>query len=75
MAEEISVDRSDRWISPLIWTRETVPDFMMTLIVSVMLALKPGSEDVAIVEEDNPPAVVSEGESKGLLEATDEVED
>jgi hypothetical protein len=40
-----------------------------------MLALKPGSEDVAIVEEDNPPAVVSEGESKGLLEATDEVED
>jgi hypothetical protein len=44
-------------------------------MVSVILALNPGSEEVAIVCEDIPPAVWREGESKGLLDVTEEVDD
>ena len=71
----ISVDRRDKWISPLTWTLDIVPAFIMTFTVSVKLALNPGSVEVAIVDWDNPPAVATEGESKGLLEVTDEVDD
>ena len=73
--ELMSVDRSDKWISPLTWTLEIEPDFIITLTVSVRLARNPGSVEVAIVDCDRPPAAATEGESNGLLEITDEVDD
>ena len=47
---------------------------MITLTVSVILALSPGSVEVAMVDADSPPAVASDGESNGLLDVADEVD-